>query len=374
MTQYPINIALVDGQLDYGGAERQLYEIATKLDKTKFRPIVFCLSKNDYPFGQKLRKEGIKVYVIERGFHFNPMRAIRLANLFKEERVNIVHSFLHTAAFYSSLACMISPANYHISSVRSLETGRPGPLRFFDKWALKRSDIVTANSKAAAEFARKKFSVADDKIVMVYNGINIDTFSPSETTIRTELGIGGHDKVITIISKDSQAKNISAFFELADHVSAVASNTYFLLVGRGLGKEGTTQYVNISNSKRIIPLGERFDIPNILNGSDIFVLTSRSESLPNAVMEAMAVAKPVIATKVGGVPELVVDGETGLLVESGDTENLVKSTMKLLKNEDLRRDMGKKGRGRIKNMFSLDRMIDDLHRLYLDVLSRPQRA
>ena len=364
----PINVALVNGQLTYGGAERQLYELAICLNKSKFNPIIFCLSEADYPFGKMLRNKGIKVYTLKRRGHFDPFRVIKLAQLFKKEKINLVHSFLHIPNAYSCAACWISRTNNFIASVRSREINRPPLFKLIDRWTLRRSIAVITNSRKGKNFINSFFSFDEDKIETIYNGINIREFELCNSSIRKEFGIDEKSKIVSMIAKATWAKNIPLFLEMTKQVTRRISNVFFLLVGKNLTKNFIKKKFGISVEKNVLTLGEREDIINILNGTDIFVLTSRTEGLPNVIMEAMAAGKSVVATNVGGVPELVVDGETGYLVPSNNVEELSKAINKLLDNPKGAKRMGEKGKERVKKFFSMERMVQEMETMYLSLL------
>jgi glycosyltransferase involved in cell wall biosynthesis len=360
-----INVALVDGQLNFGGAERQLYELAIRLDKSRFNPVVFCLSEADYPFGKMLREKGIKVYTLKRRGHFDPFRVIKLVQLFRKEKINIVHSFLHVPNAYSYVACQIAGIDKFIASVRSLEISRPFLFKLIDRWALRGSAFVITNSKKGNDFVKDSFSIDGDKIKTIYNGIDLKKIEMDNSSIRKELGIDKKSKIISMIAKATWAKNIRLFLEIAEQITRHYSDVKFLLIGKNLTRNYVKKRFGISAEQNVFMLGERKDIINILNGTDIFVLTSRTEGLPNVIMEAMGASKPVVATNVGGIPELVVDGETGYLVPSNNVEKLSQAVIRLLENPRIAKKIGETGRKRIEELFSVDRMVKETENLYL---------
>jgi len=361
------NIALVNGQLNYGGAERQLYELAIRLDKSKFNPIVFCLSEADYPFGEMLRKEGIKVYTLNRRGHFDPFRVKKLAQLFKKEKISLVHSFLHIPNAYSYAACLISGTDKLITSVRSLEIKRHFLFKLIDRWALFGSDMVITNSRKGKDFVKSSFSIDGDKIETIYSGIDINGFEFKNSSIREEFGIDEKNKIVIMIARATWAKNIPLFLAMTNQVTQHYSNVSFFLIGKDLTRDYINKRYGILLDKNVFTLGEREDIIDILNGTDIFVLTSRTEGLPNVIMEAMAAGRPVVATEVGGVPELVGDGKTGYLVPSNDTEKLSQAVIRLLKDQKMAKRMGERGRERIAKSFLVDRMVEETENLYLSL-------
>lgn len=363
-----INIALVNGQLNYGGTERQLYELAIRLDRSKFNPIVFCLSEEDLPFGERLRERGIRVYTLKRRGHFDPFRVTKLAQLFRKEKINLVHSFLHIPNAYSYAACLISGINKFIASVRNCEVDRNGVLTFIDRINLRNSSLITVNSENVKNFAANHFSISPDKIKVIYNGIDVERFVSLKkiTKLKDDLSIPINSRVVGIIGKlSSPQKNIPLFLKSARGISSQLPNVKFLIVGGGkLLDEMKNLSNNLAISDKVYFVGEREDIPDILNLLDVFVLSSYKEGLPNVIMEAMAAGKPVVATDVGGIPELVVDGETGFLVPSNNVEKLSQAVIRLLENPKVAERMGEKGKERISTFFLVDRMVRETENLY----------
>jgi glycosyltransferase involved in cell wall biosynthesis len=140
-------------------------------------------------------------------------------------------------------------------------------------------------------------------------------------------------------------------------------------VGEGVQREAIQEFVNQNDyACRVTLMGQREDIPELLKVSDLFVLSSRSEGLPYTIIEAMLAGLPVVATAVGGVPELVEDGRTGFLVPPGDHGALAEAIQRLLDDSSLRVSMGEKGREKALREFTLDRMLIETQEIYRQVL------
>lgn len=366
-----INVALVNGQLNYGGTERQLYELAIRLDKSKFNPIVLCLSEVDSPFGEMLREKGIRVYTLKRRGHIDPFRIIKLAQLFKKENINLVHSFLHIPNAYSYAACLLVRLEKFIASVRNCEIDRNRLLTHVDRLNLQRCSLVIVNSEIVKKFTTNHFSISPDKISVIYNGIDMKRFlhCKGAPNLRDGLSIPKNTRVVGTIGKlTSQQKNIPLFLKSARRISSQFSDVRFLVVGSGRLLDDMKNFsYKLGIYDKVHFAGEREDIPEILKLLDVFVLSSYKEGLPNVIIEAMAAGKPVVATDVGGVSELVVDGETGFLVPSNNVEKLSQAVIKLLENRNIAKRMGGKGKERIENFFLVERMVKQTENLYLSL-------
>jgi glycosyltransferase involved in cell wall biosynthesis len=366
-----INVALVNGQLNYGGTERQLYELAIRLDKSYFNPVVYCLSEIDSPFGAMLREKGIKVYTLKRRGHIDPFRIIKLARLFKKENINLVHSFLHIPNAYSYAACLLARLDKFIPSVRNCEIDRNRLLTYVDRLNLQRCSLITVNSEIVKMFTANHFSISPDKIKVIYNGIDAKRFVNFKESIKIkdDLSIPKNARVVGVIGKlSSPQKNIPLFLKAAGRISNQFSDVKFLVVGSGKLLDDMKDFSHkLGISEKVYFTGEREDIPEILKLLDVFVLSSYKEGLPNVIMEAMAASKPVVATDVGGVSELVMDEETGFLVPSNNVEKLSQAVIRLLENPNVAKRMGEKGKERIEKLFLIDRTVKQTEKLYLSL-------
>ncbi|MBI5789086.1 MAG: glycosyltransferase [Candidatus Schekmanbacteria bacterium] len=370
----PINLALVIGQLSWGGAEKQqLYEMVIRLDRTRFNPTVFCLSEKDYPYGEKLTKQGIKVYTFKRKSNFDLIRLFKLAWLFKKEKIQIVHALLYIAVVYSYFACKLAGIKAFIPSVLGYRKSPSALRKFFDTLALNSAAIVMVNSLDLKDYLVDNLGLDESKIITIFNGIDPDLFKLTEDRgiIKAQLGLPSDSQVVGIISRDAVAKNIPLFIQAAKILAAQKEHLCFVLAGQGLDQTAKAGWLkDFSLRDRFFFLGTRDDIPRILQVFDVLVLTSISEGLPGAIMEAMAARKPVVATNVGGCSELVEDGVSGFLVPSNQPEPLVAAINRVLADKNLAEAFGKRGRRIIEERFSLRQMLKTTQELYIQVLEK----
>ncbi len=366
-----IPIGIVIGQLSYGGAEKQqVYELVTRLDKERFRPTVFCLSESDEPYGRKIRKQNISVYLLKRRSSFDVPRLLKLAYLLRKEKIELVHSILYVATAYSYLACKLAGIKRLIPSILGYEKRESAIIRMFNRLAINSSKKIITNSLDLKNYLVKYIKADASKIITIPNGIDIDLFNKrmDKNLIRRNIGIEPKHKVVGIISKDSRAKNVSLFIEAAKSLLEQTNNICFVLIGMGLDNKKKEKWLNGFPLKdKFFFLGTREDIPELLSILDIFALTSISEGLPNVIMEAMAAGKPVIATDVGGCSELISNGKTGFLVPSNDKNELTKTLRIMLRNEKKTHSMGSAGRNFIKTNFSMNKMVRQTQGLYLEI-------
>lgn len=186
---------------------------------------------------------------------------------------------------------------------------------------------------------------------------------------RRELGVGPDDPLVGIVARLVPIKDHDTFFRAAGEVAARVPACRFIVVGDGARRGELERLVaRLGLASRVQFLGWRADLPRIYADLDVVVLSSRNEGSPVSLIEAMAAARPVVATRVGGVQDLVEDGVTGLLAPPGEPGALAAAVMALLGDPERRRTMGEAGRKRVYPAFSADRLIQDIDRLYTELL------
>jgi glycosyltransferase involved in cell wall biosynthesis len=223
------------------------------------------------------------------------------------------------------------------------------------------------------------------KITVIRNGIDLSRFARQQDTgkLRQEFGLPSHVPVVALLSRFNELKGIKYFLEAAAIVAGRFPEARFVLVGNratvsgGAVEEDVDYRRGLENyaerlglGRRAIFAGLRLDVPELLSEVTVSVLPSLSEGLSNVLLESMAAAVPVVATEVGGNPEVVEHGVTGLLVPPRDPAALASSICLLLEKPEAARRFGQSGRQRVAKEFSLERMVKDTEELYLRLLSR----
>ena len=353
------NVAFIIGHLSHGGAEKQLYLICKTLDRQKFNPIVFCLSRTKLPWGEKIESSGIQVIYFQRFSRFDVTRVFRLAFYYYTYRIDIIVSLLHIGMVYAFLSrCLYFRRSYFIPQIRSKESSMKGMVRWLNIRALNASDRIVVNSQPLIEFIEEFFKQPKEKIFIVRNGIE-DRLE--DTTIKKSSDSGIH---IGTIGKDTWDKNIPLFIQTAVELLRNQENVFFHVCGRDLDSENRF-WASIPENwqDRFHFYGEIDDVSAFLNRLDIYLSTSNTEGLPNAIMEAMMANVPVVATDVGGVSELVKHNDAGYLTPPGNLHDIVASCRRLIVDEQRRTTMGQRGHAFISRNFSVDRMQTDFERI-----------
>lgn len=242
------------------------------------------------------------------------------------------------------------------------------------------SGIVVVSQDIKARLQLEYPGLAD-RIHVLYNGVDTDAFDPGRFTtadrraFKASLDIPEHHHVIGAVGRLDPVKNLPMLIQAAGRVLSHFPNTTFVIAGEGAEKQ------NLIEAARQAGVLGRFrfpgfvaDMPRLLHGLDVLTHTSFSEGVPNAVLEAMAMGKPVIATAVGGVPELIESGKTGILIPSNDAENLAWTLCDLLQNPQKQIDLGRTARAQAETALNRRAKMDAVEALFVDVADRAKAA
>jgi glycosyltransferase involved in cell wall biosynthesis len=357
-----------------GGAE----VLAARLGRQfagDFRTIFVCL-RNVGVLGQQLRRDGFPVFDLGRRPGVDWRCALRLAQLFRRQRVALVHAHQIPAFLYGSLARLLAQRPPILFTEHGLTHAR-SPRRkriLVNRLLLQRRDRVVAVGQAVRRVLVDNEGLPGSRIQVIYNGIASDPFARaagSRETVRGELGLAPADLVACQVGRLEPIKDHATALRALGRVVARRPEARLVLVGDGPEKGRLHELAGrLGLLSQIRFLGMRYDVPRVLAGADLLLLSSTSEGIPLALIEGMAAGLPVVSTNVGGVPEVVVHGTTGLVAPAGDEAALAGAILRLAEDASLRRQMGENGRQRAQTMFSEDRMYARYCALYNEMLQR----
>jgi len=357
-----MKILYVIESLGQGGKERRLISLIKELVLRPNIQIEMIILSEDIHYKDIFNLE-VKVHTFKRNIKKDIMIISKFNKVLKSFNPDLVSCWDNIAAFHFAPLCKIKG----IPFINSMITSAPPLLSKFSKLYLfyaisyPFSDIILTNSLAGLA----SFRVPKKKGKCIYNGINFNRSkaSVSKNEIRNKFDIKT-EKVVGMTAKFSNQKDYYTFIRASEIVLETRRDVTFVAIGAGPNlkeiKE-SVQQKNVSNFKFV---GRQVDVESIVNTLDIGVLATYTEGISNAIMEYMIFEKPVIATDGGGTKELVIDNETGYLVNQGDSEELAKKILFLLDNPKMASEMGRKGRERIENHFSIDTMINKTLELY----------
>lgn len=303
----------------------------------------------------------------------------KLFRMMRRERPDIVHTHMAKAGALGRLAATFSgvPVKVHTFHGHVFD-GYFGPLttRCFltiERFLAKRSNCLIAVSDHVRQEICQRFHIDSlDRVRIVPLGLDLEPFlrlNGGNGRLRKELGVSPQTRLVGIVGRLAPIKNHSFFLEIAEVLIKRHGDLHFVIVGGGEQEDALKRLVREKAlSRRVTFLGWRRDLTDIYSDLDLAVLTSCNEGTPVSLIEAMAAGKPVVATRVGGVPDVVQEGVTGYTVASGDLSAFVEKVERLLDRPDLRQAMGKEGRQWVKERFSKERLLQRMRALYKELL------
>lgn len=359
-----INICHVVLSLEFGGLEKVAIALADGVDKRKYRVIICCLDRLG-DFAREAESRGITVILVGRKPGIDMSLPFRLSRIFKDEKIDIVHSHNFAPMLYGTIGAKMAKVRLILNTIH----GREKKIKHNYIWSKIcgfNDYVVTISQDARNEFL-KYAKIKPDRVKVIHNGV--DVFNIITTTdnkaMKEKLGILSSDFVVGTVSRLSGEKDqftlLKAFKEVANNLS----NVRLVIAGDGKLKRELESYsAQLGISDKVLFLGFRNDIGDILPVFDVFVLTSLTEGISISLLEAMAASKPVVATRVGGNLEIIKDGETGYLVPPKNSREIANAIMLLLRDRDLSGRIGSEARNKVENYFSLNKMVSEYETFY----------
>jgi L-malate glycosyltransferase len=368
----PIPIVYVMPQLYQAGTERHILEVLTHLDRRTFSPTLCCLRAKGTLL-ECVRKLGVPIIdgrvesLLGAGI---PRAVVHLGREFRKLRPLVVHSYLFHGNLIGTLAARLARVPVTLASKRSLDTYSNPLQRLASRIPCSLADCVTANAEEVRRHAHEVEGCSLDKIAVIPNGVDLTRFA---TTVATPPPVELPDSgpIVGCVGRLSGKKGHTDLLKAAALVLRRRPDTTFVLVGDGtLRSELRAQADGLGLNGQVRFVGHVSDPVPLLYRMNLFVLPSRIEGMSNALLEAMAANRAVVATSVGGNSEVVVDGVTGLLVPPRDPARLADAVLTLLGDPQRASAMGAAGRARVEACYSVQAMVRQLEELYRRELAR----
>ncbi len=370
-----INLLYVITKLELGGAQKQLLSLIRHLDKKRFRLFLFT-AEDGLLLPEALSINGLtinKSTCLERPINLlkDLLALIEIYRFIKKNNIEIVHTHSSKAGILGRLAARVAKVRIILHTVHgwSFNDYQPSMVRLFFIWLERLIARFTDRLIVVSDYDKQKGLWnrigKEDKYSLIHYGIDFSEFGTKDQNIRKELRINTNDSVVCMVSCFKPQKSPQDFVRLAFLVKKLSPGSRFLLVGDGVLRKKIERLIRkFDLEKELILTGWRSDIPRILSGIDIFVLTSLWEGLPISVLEAMASSKPVVSTNTGGVAEVVVEGRSGFLVPPKDMNKMSERLIVLLKDKNMRESMGQNAADSLHLNFALTNMIENSRNLY----------
>jgi glycosyltransferase involved in cell wall biosynthesis len=362
----PIRVLQVLHTLARAGAEQLVYELSAA-NREQLQTAAVCLDQLG-PLAQALQDQGSEVFFTRRKAGMDFSQIGRLAEIIRTFRPDVIHAHQYTPFFYAALAA----ARARAGKVLFTEHGRhfpdvvSGKRRAFNWFLSRRAKRITA----VCEFTRRRLiereGMPAHRIEVIYNGVDPSRFDglPDRLEARRRLSLEAARWVILQVGTFRPVKDQATAIRAMRHVHQELPGAVLAFAGDGPDLPACHELAATCGLQGAVKfLGSRADIPQVLAAADVLLLTSLSEAHSVSLLEGMAAGVPVVATDVGGNPETVVAGQTGLIAPAGDDVAIAQCLMKLLRDEALRQAMGQAARQRVRERF----LRSDMHRRYLDI-------
>ena len=361
---------------NHTGSPRALLDLAGNLDKNLYSPTL--LVPEDGPLVQDFKGIGGEVFYkksigLNRRNFFSYLKSIKeFRSFYKEQKVDLVHfnspGWRESAAVAARLGKI--PVILHVHNPCP-ENGMKRNFNFNLA-----SKVIIVSESMREDF--KKYPNILNKTTCIYNGVDLKSFSLNSNSdvFRNQISVKSGIPVVGYVGQLSHRKGVDLLVKAAPAVLRRFPGAMFLITGAdGIYEDGYTDSMKaIANELEVIDhflfIGKRNDVPEVMNACDLIVVPSRAEPFGKVVIEAMACGKCVIASAVGGIPEIIENGKNGLLVQPDNVEALETAILKALENNDINRSLAQNGKKTAVERFSIEVLVEKTQRLYSSLLAK----
>jgi glycosyltransferase involved in cell wall biosynthesis len=366
-----IDVLHVIGTLAPGGAERNLLYLAPWMARSSLRYGICCLMQKGKLAGDV---EALGLPVFELGYRKrNALETIlKLRRLLAARHVRVIHTHLFECGVLGRIAAWLAGTPIRVTHEHGKTVWKKWHHRLFERLAIGATDLRIAVSEDIRDRRVRQEGTPAAKIAVVGNAVEPSQFEvpgPVRRAKRQELGVEGCF-VIGTVGRLVEAKAYDLLLEIAREVCDARPEVRFLVVGEGdLGRRLRAMRDSLGLAERVIFLGMRSDIAELLSAMDLYVITSRREGLPISLIEAMMASKPIVATAVGGIGETIASGTDGILVGIDDKPAFVRELMALIGDRDRLRMMGLKAREKAVARYAARAVLETLEKTYASIMA-----
>ena len=352
-----------------GGAERAARDLLAELDPNRFERALFVSRRPRDLAGERavaaLRQRGIAVHFLRRRFRYDPIAWWPLLRALRRERVDVLHAHSFGPNAWGSLIGRLAGVPVVIAHEHNWAFTGSAIRPIIDRELIARfADAVLVVSEEARRRMIEVEGISPDRLMVRPNGIR-PLPSGDGRNARADLGIGAEDPVIGTVCILRSEKALDVLLRAAAILATDFPGLRVLIVGDGPDRarvEAVTNQLGLEG--HVLVTGHREDVPDLLAAMDVAVLSSDYEGSPLSILEFMDAGKPIVATRVGGIPEVIEDGLHGVLVPPRDEAALAAAVGGVLRDPDGAKEMGARARDRCRREFGLDRTVESLQQLY----------
>ncbi len=368
------HVVHVIDELPPDGAERLLADML-RHRSNRFRFSVLCLMRGG-ALEQEIREMGVPVTVLGRRGKVDLGFVTRIARWFRQEHVDVVHTHLFTADSFGRVAARLAGVRAVFSTAHNTVVCE-GAVRRAVHWALSWvSTRVIACSEEVGRVMREQDHLRSSRLVVIPNGINIDRLAGARGDgVRAEFAVPDDSLLIGVIGRLHPAKGHSDLFAAIAQLRDGGLRPTCLVIGSGNSRsELEEESKRLGLADYVVFTGQRSDVPRLLAGLDILAMPSRWEGLPIALLEAMAMSRPIVATRVSGIPEVLQDEDNGLLVPPADPAALARALRRVLTDPELRERLGRRALETLRERYDVSRTARAYEGLYAAALGLPPES
>ena len=357
-------VGIVIGQLSLGGAERQATLLAIGLRKySNYEPVVFCLSNITEPHGGLLKASAVEYYYFPH-YRTNYFRKVLwLIDGIKKTQCGLIYGILNVGNIFGGIAALVLRLPY-VTSIRSANNNLPFVIRSLSGLFSQRANYVVANSSSCIQSLRDDMGVKNPAVVNIPNAVEVDINGVAGINRQEELCIPPHALVVGTVALLKAEKRPAFFIDVGLRILSKNDCVYFVWVGDGVEKQSVLKRIDSMPEpirKHFKLIGSRKDVWGFLRSFDLFMLTSAYEGLPNALLEAMAVGLPCVATNVVGTKDVLSASnqgeEMGILASPSNSQEFANSVLELLDDPARMKRMGQSAQKHVQADFSLKKMV-----------------
>ena len=351
-----------------GGTERQVVNLALGIDPASFDLHLACLRCTGALLGE-LKTLQVPRPEFRIGRFYNPKTfwlGMCLAQYIRKNQIQIVHSYGFYSNVFTVPAAWLAGKSFIVASIRDTGDVLTPAQRWVQKLVCRLADCVLVNAEAIRDKLVEQ-GYAPAKIIVIRNGITLSKFGKRQknSLLRQELAVPLSARLVVVFSRLNQMKGIQYFLDAAIILAGRFSDVRFLVVGDGENRKELEEYAcRLGLGQRTVFTGFRSDVPELLSEAAVSVLPSLSEGLSNSLLESMASGVPVVATRVGGNPEVIEHGVTGLLVPLRDSAALAAAVGRVLEDKEMAASFSQAGIRRVAELFSMERSVRETEHLY----------
>lgn len=372
-----IKICMMLPKFHIGGAEVQVLEILRKIDRSKFDIHLCLFNRGLAEMEMDAAKYASSTFFLGFKWRYLPFSFLKLVKYLQDNRFDVVHAHLAYADLIGRIAAWFAGVPVRITTEHGKGLWKSSFQLMIERWLNGITDIRICVSGDIMDIRRRREHTPDEKLVYIPNAVDTALFEKGagcKSEIMEKFGWKEKDPLILSVGRIVEAKNYpllaGAFKLLLERIPEAKC----IIAGDGRCRdevERVARDLGIADSFKLP--GASSEVPDLLDAADIFVLSSLREGLPVSLLEAMAARTPIVSTDVGGIGEAVKDGESALLVPSGEREALAVAMEKLLRDSSLREDLAAAAFRRVEERFSIKSAVTELSAIYSAKLSEKRR-